>query len=178
MSATPIKICPLCGHANLAIASFCSQCDADLMNVSASLAHTGTTSPVEVAITKDEVAPVPPTPQVAGSDVETTRINTAGGTLILELVANPIVRFRVSPGQSVGRSANADVVLTGVPELEYISRAHARFSRRRAQWYVQYIAEGNSITVDGTESRDDAEVALYEGSVVVLSFTAFHVRLA
>jgi hypothetical protein len=193
----------MCGQDNLAIASFCEECDADLMN-----------TPVEMRreeyaqIDKEEVAPensihpensinegtaavnassassvpVPPNELIHKPDQDelaTKRADSGQGSVLeLELVANPALKFSIRPGQSVGRASKADVTLIDVPDLEYISRAHARFIQRRMQWYVQYIAEGNSITVDGMESRDDAEIAIYDQSILVLSFTAFVVRLS
>ena len=103
--------------------------------------------------------------------------NATPNVLELELVENPNVRFKVRSGQSVGRAAKADVVLLGVPDLAFISRAHARFQSRRGQWYVQYIAEGNFIKVDNVEYSDDSEIAIYENSIVVLSLTSFRVCL-
>lgn len=186
MSTPFVKYCPLCAHENPPVASFCEQCDADLMNTAvAPRREESETAALETppapAVENAASESVPDTQKTSEAENEQATRHAAqarGGVLELELVANPALRFRVRPGQSVGRSSRADVVLAGVPDLEYISRAHARFTQRRAQWYVQYIAQGNSITVDGVESCDDAELAVYDQSIVVLSLSAFRVKLS
>lgn len=203
MSKPLFKYCPLCARQNLPIASFCQQCDADLMNTLVEVRRAAVAPENEVpteALTAQGAAAAPVMqdsvlgPNAARAAATTTGVAAAGGAIAvnepeagqlpradfvlqLELVENPALVFPVRPGQSVGRSERADVILNDIPKLEFISRAHARFTRRRTQWYVQYIAEGNSITVDGVESRDDSEIAVHEGSVVVLSFTPFRVKL-
>ena len=117
--------------------------------------------------------------------VEPRRVDTAVTTnaspaaqLQLELVDDASMRFPVADGQTVGRTPKADVVLSGVPKLDWISGAHARLFRRGAQWYVQHIAQTNFIKVDGETYKGTEEVALYDGSILVLSLTAFRVRIA
>jgi hypothetical protein len=198
MNAPFVKYCSMCGQANLAIASFCEDCDADLINTPVEMRREDNARIGEEEVPSANISPAnaslnaslanassvsaPPHQLVHEADQDelaTRRADSAPGSVLeLELVANPALKFSIRPGQSVGRASKADVTLTGVPDLEYISRAHARFTQRRTQWYVQYIAEGNSITVDGMESRDDAEIAIYDQSIIVLSFTAFVVRLA
>ena len=77
----------------------------------------------------------------------------------------------------MGRGVEADVLLSGVPHLSFISRCHALFLRRGAQWFVQYMASGNFIKVDGETYSDDSLVALHDGSVLVLSLSSFRVVL-
>ena len=187
MDTTFVKYCPACGDENLSIASFCEGCDFDLMNAPAvmrqaepsdqetpSSSANGSSGIFQEATTDTQKQAIT-APQ---DETATRRVAMAPeGVLRLELIADPQESFTVRAGQSVGRSARADVVLHGIPDLEYISRAHVRFLQRRKQWYVQYIAEGNSISVDGVESSDDSEVAIYDESIIKLSFTAFRVRL-
>jgi hypothetical protein len=192
MNATFVKYCSLCDCENLSISSFCEKCDADLMNVPIEMRRAGETDD-----TLHSIAGAPDNVVVSGgadlskdaieqgqleacgqSELATLRAaSLPNDSIELVLVSNPSVRFSIRAGQTVGRASKADVIVSGVPDLEYISRAHARFIQRRAQWYVQYIAEGNSVTVDGVESRDDAEIAIYDQSIVVLSFTAFTVKI-
>jgi hypothetical protein len=178
MNASLVKYCPICGFENQIIASFCVECDSDLMHAPAEARREEISQALEM---RDAVASGREEPLgVASSSLEevaTLRAASVWNALVLELVFNPALKFEVLPGQSVGRASKADIVLHGVHDLEYISRAHARFIQRQGQWYVQYIAEGNSITVDGVESRDDSEIAIYDGSLVVLSFTAFRVTI-
>lgn len=179
--AIVVKYCPDCQMQNPAVASFCSQCDWDLLNVPAQ------TRRDLVDGAQDEAAAVEPepshtataqsgTPERDENDVPTKRAVAAAGICTLELLENPSQTFTIRPGQTVGRTNKADVVLAGVPNLEYISRVHARFLRRGEQWFVQYIAEGNFIKVDGEEYTEDDEVALHDGSILVLSLTGFRVK--
>ena len=98
-------------------------------------------------------------------------------TLVLELLDDPSVRFAVAEGQTVGRTEKADIMLRGVPKLDWISGAHAKFLRRGEQWYVQHIAQTNFIRVDGEQYQGQQEVAIYDGSILVLSLTAFRVKV-
>ena len=77
----------------------------------------------------------------------------------------------------MGRTENADIILRGVPKLDWISGIHAKFLRRGTQWYVQHLAKTNFIRVDGDQFRGHEEVALYDNSILVLSLTAFRVKL-
>ena len=95
----------------------------------------------------------------------------------LELLDNAEIAFDVKAGQTVGRGIEADVIVADVPHAGYISRVHARFSRRGEQWFAQYVGQGNFIVVDGETSEDDSEIALHDGSVLVLSLTSFRVVL-
>ncbi len=151
-----VKYCPLCGAENPHQAAFCARClDGDLTTVPAEVRRE---APPELAVVPEPAAPAP-----------------ARCTLVL--IEDPGVTFRVAEGQTVGRTRKADVLLAGVPKLEWISGAHARFFRRGPQWFVQHIAVTNFIKVDGDTFRGDEEVALHDGSVLVLSLTAFRVKL-
>lgn len=174
MSDAPaVKYCPACGQENRPNESFCAECDFDLLLVhseprrpepSRDLLDAGAPSQ-ENATGADVAAPAPASALATGSECR------------LELLDNPTVSFQIAPGQSVGRGVEADVLLAGVPHLSYISRRHAQFSRRGAQWFVQYVASGNFIKVDGETTNDDSLVALHDGSILVLSLSSFRVVL-
>lgn len=155
-----VKYCPLCGAENPRRQAFCLEClDGDLSTV-----------PVEPR--RDATAFAPAEPQAAPAAPA-----ALATTLILESVDNPSVRFAIRENQTVGRTDKADIILRDVPKLEWISGAHARFLRRGDQWYVQHIAHTNFIKVDGETYHGDEEVAVYHGSIVVLSLTSFRVNL-
>lgn len=158
--ALVVKYCPACGEENLPSESFCTHCDFDLLTV-----------PPEPR--RDLVEAVPDTPQTQ----TVVAPMTATEVCRLELLDNPEVSFEVKPDQIVGRGVEADVILAEVPHSGYISRQHARFLRRGEQWFVQYLAQGNFITVDGETAEDDSQLALHNGSVLVLSLTSFRVVL-
>ena len=155
-----VKICPSCGLQNAPTESFCARCDFDLLSVPAqTVASPDVTS--EAHLPSEPVAEAP----------------RADPICRLELVDDPARSFRLSEGQSIGRGVEADVILSDVPHLDFISRKHAKFLRRGEQWFVQYIAQGNFISVDGETFEDDSQVALQNGSLLSLSLTAFRVAL-
>lgn len=152
-----VKYCPACGQENLPSESFCTQCDFDLLTVSSEPRRDD--SGHETASESGE-APV-----------------IATDFCRLELLDDPKISFQIAPGQSVGRGVEADVLIANVPHGTYISRRHAQFSRRGPQWFVQYVASGNFIKVDGETYDDDAVVALHDGTILTLSLCSFRVVL-
>jgi hypothetical protein len=183
-----VKYCSLCGAENARQQPFCLQClDGDLSTVPVeprrkeyhpSAAPPPSTPPpapaacaASIAGPVAEAAPAPPAEEPQTRQVELL------ATVTLELVDEPQVRFRVKEGQAVGRTAKAEVVLADVPKLDWISSRHARFFRRGEQWYVQHIGGTNFIKVDGELFKGQEEVALFDGSILVLSLTPFRVRL-
>jgi hypothetical protein len=165
--ALVVKYCPACGQENLPNESFCTECDFDLLTV-----------------------PSEPRRDLLDADVEgealhdATELNLGLGSAAatevcrLELLDNPAISFQIAAGQTVGRGVEADILLADVPHLNYISRRHAQFSKRGTQWFVQYVANGNFIKVDGETVTDDSLVALHDGSVLVLSLSSFRVVLS
>ena len=154
-----VKYCPLCGAENPRQQPFCLSCqDGDLSTV---------------AIEPRRAQPKEPEGEAAAVDAQPD----AAPACVLELLDDPRVRFAIQQGQTVGRTEKADVVLQDVPKLEWVSGAHAKFFRRGSQWYVQHIAETNFIRVDGELYRGQEEVAIYDGTILVLSLTAFRVKL-
>lgn len=179
--AIVVKYCPVCNAQNPAVASFCSECDWDLLNVPAETRRDLVSAAPEegeaVTAQAETWQPEPAVPSAPETEDDLPTKRAASGACILEVLENPALAFTIRPGQTVGRAAKADVVLVGVPNLEYISRTHARFLHRGEQWFVQYVAEGNFIKVDGEEFTSDDEVALYDGSIVVLSLTSFRIKI-
>lgn len=170
MSTVFVKYCPNCGGENGRLQPLCLQCNADLTMVRAE--------------PRRDEAPAPPAPAEASTPPtavpiqHTARVETAEDCCVLELVADPAVRFAVRAGQTVGRTAAADIVLEQqVPDWRYISSCHARFLKRGAQWYVTHAGGTNFNIVDGTKYTGDDEVAIYDNSVLVLSKTAFRVNI-
>lgn len=158
--ATLVKYCPACGEENSPLESFCANCDFDLLTV-----------PTEPRRTPTEGAPV------VDAQIVIAPVEVKTDVCRLELLDNSAVAFEIKAGQTVGRGVESDVILADVPHAGYISRLHARFSRRGEQWFAQYLGQGNFIVVDGETCEDDSEIALHDGSVLVLSLTSFRVVL-
>ena len=160
------KFCPVCGEANGNFQPLCSSCRADLTMVRPEFAQDDDLSNVINENFLDNVIQVD----------ENTPFTTGG--LNLQLVSDPEIVYSICHNQTIGRSNEADIVLNeSTPELAYISRRHARFIQRKGQWYVVHEGTTNFISVDGIEHTDDAQIAIYENSVLVFSKTAFRTRI-
>jgi hypothetical protein len=161
-----VKYCPLCSAENPERASICQTCfKGDLTRTRRERPRgeeEGTNSTGELA--------------EASASTSAAAAQTDNDTLRLELVQDPTVAFTVAAGQTVGRTDKADVVLSGVPQQEYIHGAHVKLFKRGQQWYAQYLGGFNFIRVDNIEYRGNEEVAIHDGSVLVLSLTPFYVR--
>ena len=97
--------------------------------------------------------------------------------VVLESVDNPGLAFAVSDGQTVGRTDCADIVLTGIPDLDAISRKHALFQKQGGRWFVRHVGETNFIQVDSETHTGQEQVEIHENSIVALTLARFRVRL-
>ena len=175
MSEQPfVKYCPLCGAENSCRQAFCAHCgDGDLSIVPDEPCRSVKPAPAA----QPNEARVPATAVTPPANEATMHVDTER-RCILELIADPDKRFTVAEGQTVGRTAKADVPLGDVPKSRWISSIHAKFSRRGEQWYVQHIGHTNFIKVDGETYTGQQEVALHDGSILVLSLTPFRVTIS
>jgi hypothetical protein len=103
--------------------------------------------------------------------------------LDLQLIDQPERSFSVCEGQTIGRRdtsapASADVLIDRVPKLGRISRCHARFEHRDGTWYVIHLGKVNYVEVDGQRYHDTEPVSIRDGSVLMLSETAFRVKVS
>ena len=168
-----VKYCPLCGAENPRQQAFCLSClDGDLSTVSVEPRRK---SPPPVTV--PPAANAPAAASAVSAETEEPDTKKVTDACVLELVDDPSVRFTVRENETVGRTDKADVALRGVPKLDWISSAHAKFLRRNEQWYVQHVGQTNFIKVDGETYTGQEEVAIYHGSIIVLSLTAFRVNL-
>ncbi|HHW26679.1 MAG TPA: FHA domain-containing protein [Firmicutes bacterium] len=111
------------------------------------------------------------------STVPAEKPRKQAASLVLESLKDPSISFTVLDGQTVGRGDSADVVLTGVPDLDAISRKHAVFEKQGAQWFVRHVGGTNFIKVDGVIHTGQEPVEIHDGSIVALTLTEFRVKL-
>lgn len=165
-----VKYCPSCSAESPRQQAFCAQCGEDIATVAAEPRRSQDRG-AQPAATGEAASRVTPGTRRVEEESEIADV------CVLEVVESPSIRFSVKDGQTVGRTEKADLILQGVPKLDYISSKHARFFRRGEQWYVQHVAETNFIVVDGEKYRGDEEVAFYDGSIITLSLTPFRAVL-
>jgi pSer/pThr/pTyr-binding forkhead associated (FHA) protein len=164
-----VKYCPACGAENPARTPFCLDCvSGDLSTAAIVVQMSDSLSASPEAATER---------RVSGPSIGYVPEGFAD-PLVLELISDPSQEFVAGDGQTVGRTSASDVVLANVPKSDFISSVHARFFTRGGEWYVQHLASTNFIKVDDERYTGDEEVAIIDGSVVVLSLTPFRVRCA
>ncbi|MEI7831789.1 MAG: FHA domain-containing protein [bacterium] len=169
-----MKYCPLCGAENPRQQAFCTSClDGDLSTTPVEPRRKQPAAKVAAAVVVPEGIPVMVTPEKPAD----TRQVGSPQCCILETIDNANLRFTVIDGQTVGRTDAADVALHDVPKLDWISGVHVRLFRRNEQWYAQHMGGTNFIKVDGEMYSGHEEVAIYDGSILVLSLTPFRVVL-
>lgn len=151
-----VRVCPVCGTENPPSASDCESCQADILGEPL---DSRSNSPIATSA----AAPAPPEP--------------TGPLIILEAIQNPALKWKVGEGQSVGRSSEADVVLKDAPDVDFVSRKMAVFSRRGDQWFVQHVGTTNYITVDGDRYESDDDIAIHDGSILGLALSQFMIRI-
>lgn len=162
-NAKYVKYCPLCGGENPPRQAFCQHClDGDL-----------TTVPVEKNRSLLEEKKSPASTELGGEQVLQNWRDEVIAECSLELVEDSSHKFKILDGQTVGRTAEADVVLAAVPRAEWISSVHARFFRRGTQWYIQHLGDTNYIKVAEDTFRGHEEIPLQPGQIITISLTAF-----
>jgi pSer/pThr/pTyr-binding forkhead associated (FHA) protein len=149
--------------------AFCRHCfDCDLTAVVPEPLKKDTEMPDEHA--EASVASVDDTEKTPTSRIMSEQV------CVLNLLENPLIRFIIHDGQTAGRTEQADVILRDVPDLHCISGIHAKFFRRKEQWYVQHLGHTNFIKVDGEVfNSTEEEIPIQEGTILVLSLTPFRV---
>lgn len=156
-----VKYCPLCGGENPQRQAFCRQCqDGDL-----------TTVPVEKS--RNYQSSTAKATALEGDDVLQNWHDEVVAVCSLELVEDSAISFKILDGQTVGRTAEADVELAAVPNSEWISSIHARFFRRGKQWYIQHLGDTNYIKVGEDTFRGHEEIPLQSGQTITISLTVF-----
>ena len=93
-------------------------------------------------------------------------------------LAGPI---EVRSGQDVGQAhptSNAQVQLSGIPNIQFISRSHCRFELTSDQWFVTAIATATNVTyVNEKPVVKGTRVPIRNGDVVTMANVSFRVRI-
>jgi pSer/pThr/pTyr-binding forkhead associated (FHA) protein len=151
-----VKVCPCCGHHNEDTANWCEKCPSTLAGA-------------------DRIDPdaVEPSPEPPGSQ-------DPAPVLRLELASDPARAFSLRSGQTLGARDHAerpDVVVTDVPDEDFISGRHLAAVRHGQDWFVRHVGRTNYIVVDGKQHSDSAEeIPVRDGSSLFLTYTEFIVR--
>lgn len=190
--ARALKTCPECGQTNGFMDERCA-CGHDLAGVQPMVpglpqaeaqvaAAEDAAGDATIEVGPESLAEAPPAstgaPATPPLKPAPAKASTGDQTLVLELVADPRVRFQVHSGQTVGRGRDADVQLIGFQVPDDISRVHVEFERRRTGWFVRHVGRTNFIQIEGRQHRDPSlQVPLADGTVLSLTTTPFVVRL-
>lgn len=157
-----VRTCPACGvpqESNLMVCGSCGSTD--------------------IALAPEKLASQEPENPIRACAEGTRRVSVpSSNSIVLELLENPAIGFEVSDGQVVGRTAEADVVITGVPDSDAISRRMAKFRKRGEQWFVEHLGTTNYLMVDGHEVKDQGfEYPIANGSQIAMPLTTFIIRV-
>ncbi|GKT09133.1 FHA domain-containing protein [Desulforhabdus sp. TSK] len=151
LQGSPFKLCPQCGARNSKDSFLCATpgCNTSLAFVEAVLMPEGST-------------------------------NLLPRRLYLE---NPHLPhpLEVKSGQVVGQAhptSGADVKLSGIPDIECVSRSHCRFDFDGSSWMLTALpTTTNKTCVNGKVIPKGQSVALKNGDVVTMAICDFRVRL-
>lgn len=159
-----VKYCPLCGGENPRRQAFCQHC------------HAGDLTTVPEEINRSRV--IAKNSEVALTPLDSEQViqnwhQEVVAECSIELLEDSSIKFKICDGQTVGRTAEADVQLAAVPRAEWISSVHARFFRRGSQWYIQHLGDTNYIKIAEDIYRGHEEVPVQSGQIITLSMTAF-----
>ena len=178
MSAEYVKICPQCGQHSPEHEGVCPHCGQFL----------GLVRPV---LQERDPAPdlvVEQSRFGSGENGErfTMRLVPAGApekvepVLILESLEGDRI-FRVLSGQTVGQAhptSSAEVQMTGIPNLNYVSRQHCRFDFESGDWYVTCLPSAlNGLTLRGAELSTGGRALVRDGDRLEMANVPFLVRI-
>ena len=158
-----VKICPKCATANPEAENTCLKCGFFLGMVQA-------VPPPKKPEQTSEKPAVDPTAESAAA---------SGPLLFLDHEASGR-SFQVKPGQTVGQAhetGRADVPMSGLPNLNYVSREHCRFDFKNGAWFVNALTTAlNGTRVNGTALAPGGRARVRNGDEVILANLPFRVR--
>jgi pSer/pThr/pTyr-binding forkhead associated (FHA) protein len=89
--------------------------------------------------------------------------------------------YDIMDGSIVGQShssSRADVQLTGLPNLNYVSRHHCQFHLEKGIWYVTALSSSlNSTIVSQTPVSKGGRMRLRNGDELLMANVPFRVRI-
>ncbi|HEY5527773.1 MAG TPA: FHA domain-containing protein [Candidatus Anoxymicrobiaceae bacterium] len=80
---------------------------------------------------------------------------------VLECTSEPGVILKVSAGDVIGREGDID--LAKLKDAEYLSRKHARFSRKAGKWSIENLSTKSFTYVNGKQVPPDTDVEIEPG---------------
>ncbi|MFH1137140.1 MAG: FHA domain-containing protein [Pseudomonadota bacterium] len=172
-----VKPCPQCGLRNPEHEDVCPQCGQFL----------GLVRPV---VLEREVAAAPdnhPAPDAGPPGDDRSAAAGPGPApgpaeprLVLESLANGRT-FQVLSGQTVGQAhptSRAEVQMSGVPDLNYVSRHHCRFDFEEGGWSVTCLpAALNGLTLRGNQLAPGGRAPARDGDRLELANVPFIIRI-
>lgn len=100
--------------------------------------------------------------------------------IILEYVGSPSFSLQVEGGQTVGRydpESKTHVQITGVPNLDWVSREHIQIITTVAGWAVIDRNSFNGTYLNGVKLTPGAPYPIKNGDYLILASTTFVVRI-
>ena len=167
-----VKVCPQCGTHNQEMDNVCANCGHFL----------GLVRPVQAP----QPAPEPPPaesitpeepPQAKSAQSETP----AEPHLYLESLDTGKL-FEVRNGNTVGQAhytSQAEVQLSNIPNLNYVSRQHCRFQYEDGAWMVESLPTAlNGASVNGIPLSSGGKGRIRNGDELKMANVPFRVRIA
>lgn len=162
-----VKICPKCGYHNPEGENICRHCSHFL----------GLVRPIP------ETDPEIETPEAAPDlpEIEEVELTPeeAPDMLVLESLTNGRT-YMIESGSIVGRAdetSQADVQLSDIPGINFISREHCRFFFQDGQWYATALRSAmNGLSVNQTQLGPGERILIEPGDTVVLANVPFRIR--
>ena len=129
-----------------------------------------------------EIPETTPGKKHAETDLEPDAEALALGQVLYMDATTARESFQVRSGETVGQAhstSNADVQLSNVPNVDYISREHCRFDLEEHAWFITALPSGlNGTFVNREPLKRGDRARVRDGDEVMLANVPFRIRLA
>ncbi len=176
-----VRICPQCGQRNPERENLCSKCGHFLGLVPPVLRSEVEIAPQSPAENRPLASPES---QQSGTEPRESPQLQPGPhgepRLYLESLDTGQT-YDIMDGSIVGQShssSRADVQLSGLPNLNFVSRHHCQFHLEKGSWYVTALSSSlNSTLVSQTPVSKGGRMRLRNGDELLMANVPFRVRL-